>query len=866
METVKGNLQDSVASYYRNANLKYNQQPNDETLNTPVQRIPPIDEMHTTNALYEQFPNLKLIQQPVNIIDDCPIQFKLYTSTTEYTTCLQLSFSNNTEEMEGWFRLIVNHCCYVLYLVKNHIHPALTYNFLREVYTTYAKTMGSLMLSHYGEDFDRIVKAHRQHLFNSDRRFCRWLDEQYTSLSQSSKDLEIKEMHDFAFWSKDLCDDNEIVTHFLPNKVKTLYKQHVDDLLNRMKPKTKKQWMSFLSEFQNINQRIVWHLKSKETDPLLLSHIKEQNKEKITRDIICEVEFLHLFQFGYEVLICGNDTTLNAIKLYFNSIDSKDKKVKREIFFNHLKETINKKIIEPNTAEAHLSTPRLLDVYITLFGKLDSLKIDCFDDVFREALFPILETLQKRSDLFKLLCYCFYKDRKQLLDCDEVIHDGNDIELLDKICLLISEDKSINDTNGQQVLSQAEVSSWFRRKFLHNKLYSEETLKVRINSSKFKEYVDALSEVKYNAHLYVNEESVILQVINSLASSNKEGFLSTFIGIYHKYLLGICDREKEDWKYPFALILKVMFRGNLDNNSEQVETAIKTMLLDMAVSTHDYGNYALRRNRVELLVLAGEYWNLMPSPKHTGILHDVVCDDEILSSMGDLIQIYRDVHQGQQMLLSGQKSTMNVKLSFADGRVVNRRCSLLEGALINKISTMSSGCVSVFDLQRMPEFASFDREEIEKSLDVWEAMHVLYKSEAHYTVIEDVDHFFETHLVRGPRKRGLSSGHEETSTKRVMRVEPARGERLRMLDAVFEQMVVSTLAVRQGGMGAMEMKKWLSAALPEQAKKSIPKMKRPSTKEGEITMEEYLDHLVSKGTLKKSKAGEYHSRGAAKGR
>lgn len=252
MATIGTNSQDSVANYYRNANTKYNQQSHDEPLNTPVHRIPPIDELHTTKVLYEQFPNLKLIQQPVSIIDDCPIQFKLYTSTPNYTNSMQLSFSNSKEEMEGWFRLIVNHCCYVLYLVKNHIHPALTYNFLREVYTTYAKTMGSMMLSHHGKNFDKIVKAHRQHLFNNDEGFCQWLDEQYNSFSQSSEDLEIKDMHAFAFWSKDLCDDNDIVTHFLPNKVNTLFKQHVDDLLNRIKPKTKKQWMSFFSEFQYI--------------------------------------------------------------------------------------------------------------------------------------------------------------------------------------------------------------------------------------------------------------------------------------------------------------------------------------------------------------------------------------------------------------------------------------------------------------------------------------------------------------------------------------------------------------------------------------------------------------------------------------
>lgn len=99
----------------------------------------------------------------------------------------------------------------------------------------------------------------------------------------------------------------------------------------------------FFAEFQNINQMIVWHLKSKETDPLLLNHIKELNKEKVTREIIREVEFLHLFQYGYEILICGYDTTLKAIKWYFDSLDSKDRKLKSEIFFNHLKEKINKR-------------------------------------------------------------------------------------------------------------------------------------------------------------------------------------------------------------------------------------------------------------------------------------------------------------------------------------------------------------------------------------------------------------------------------------------------------------------------------------------------------------------------------------------
>ena len=864
MATIETNSQDSVATYYRNANTKYNQQSHDEPLNTPVHRIPPIDELDTTKVLYEQFPNLKLIQQPVSIIDDCPIQFKLYTSTPNYTNSMQLSFSNSKEEMEGWFRLIVNHCCYVLYLVKNHFHPALSYNFLREVYITYAKTMGSRMLSHHGKNFDKIVKAHRQHLFNNDERFCQWLDEQYNSLSQSSEDLEIKDMHAFAFWSKDLCDDNDIVTHFLPNKVNTLFKQHVDDLLNSIKPKTKKQWMSFFSEFQYINQMIVWYLESRETDPLLLSHIKEQNKGKITREIIREVEFLHLSQYGYEILICGYDTTLKAIKWYFDSLDSKDRKLKSEIFFNHLKETINKKIIEPNTSRAHLSTTRLLDVYITLFEKLDSLKIDYFNDVFREALYPILETLQKRSDLFSLLSYFFYNNRKEFLDCDKIIQDGNDIQLLDKFCLLISEDKSISDNHGQQVLSKKDVSSWFKRKYLHSKLYSEDTLKVKIESNKFEDYVDALGEVKYNANLYVNEESVILQVINSLTSSNKEGFLSTFIRIYQNYLLSICDRDKDDWKRPFTLLLKVMFKGNLDNSSEQVETAIKTMLLDMAVSTHDYGNYALQHNHVELMVLAGEYWNMKGAPKYTEILHDLLCIDEVLTSLGDLVQKYKLLHQGQQLLLNGQKSTMTVRLSFDDGRVISKRCSILEGALINKISSMQCGSVSVDDLLCIPEFTCFEREEIEESLDVWEAMNVLYKDEDHYEVIEDLHRFSETHILKGPRKRGLSNDHEETINKKVMKMEPHKDERLQMLNGFFGQLVVSTLEARQGGLGALEIKEWLSAALPEYAKKNIPKMKRPSTKDEEITMEDYLDYLVSKGKLKKSKTGVYYSKGTVK--
>lgn len=196
---------------------------------------------------------------------------------------------------------------------------------------------------------------------------------------------------------------------------------------------------------------------------------------------------------------------------------------------------------------------------------------------------------------------------------------------------------------------------------------------------------------------------------------------------------------------------------------------------------------------------------------------------------------------------------MRVRLSFDDGRVISKRCSILEGALINKISSMQCGSVSVDDLLCIPEFTCFEREEIEESLDIWEAMNVLYKDEDHYEVIEDLHRFSETHILKGPRKRGLSNDHEETINKKVMKMEPHKDERLQMLNGFFGQLVVSTLEARQGGLGALEIKEWLSAALPEYAKKNIPKMKRPSTKEEEITMEDYLDYLVSKESSRKAR-------------
>ncbi|SGZ40239.1 uncharacterized protein HGUI_02439 [Hanseniaspora guilliermondii] len=858
MVTKNNYSQESVENYYRNANIKYHQHAHVEPLNITLEKIPHVNDLHTTKVLYQKFPYLKLIQQPMNIVDDCPVHLKLYTSTTDYTNNIKMSFSSNSGEMEAWFQLIVNHCCYVLYLVKNHYHPALTYNFLREVYTTYAETMGCLMLSSYGNDFDKMVKTHKQHLFDNDKEFGQWIDEQYSIISQSLNNLEVKDMHDFVFWTKDLCDDNDIITHFLPSKIKALYKQHVSDLVDRIQPKTKKQWMIFFSEFQNINQMIANHLESRETDPLLLSHIREENKATVAREIIHEMEFIHLFQYGYEILICGDDTIFQKIQNYFDTIDIKDKKFKSEFFFDHLKETINKRIVEPNKLRAHWSTPRLLDVYLTLFCKLDRLNIDSFSAVFRGVLHPVLETLQRRSDLFTLLSYCFFHNRRELLDYGKVIHDNNDVELLDKFFLLISRDKSMDDPHRQQILDRKNVSSWFKKKYSHKKLYSEETLEIKVEENKFKDYVKALGEVMYNANMNVNEESMILQVINSLTCSNKEGFLSKFVEIYQDYLLRICDRETDGWNQAFMLLLKLMF-GGYNDEAEEVETAVKTMLLNMTASSLDYENHVYRKNCVELMVLAGEYWNVMKAPKYTRLLQLVLYRCDSSTNIGGLFQRYKFLHKGQQLFLNGEKSTMKVKLFFNDGRVISRRCSILEGALINKISSVDGCVVSIHDILCMPEFSCFGREEIEESLGVWEALNVLNKVDDQYEVIEDMREFCDMPIVRGTRKRVLAS-NDGTMPKKVMKVERQKDERLNELDVIFEQLVVSTLDVRQGGLGALEIKEWLCAALPEYAKKSIPKMKSGSTKAEEITMEEYLDYLVSKGKLKKSKAGMYHSK------
>ena len=862
MSRANSEMYQSIAAYYTDANGKYNKPSQVEKSCISDKIIPPIEQMNTTKELYDQYPKLRYIEQLKNIDSDCLIEHKLYTHTSDFKNSLISSFGNNMEDMEGWFKLIVNHCCYLLYLVKNQYCPSISYDFLRQFYMKYLETMGPLMRLHFEKHYEQIMKNHRQYLLNNDRNFQVWFKKKYPNFSYSLNNLEIEDIHEFAFWSKDLCDANDILTYFLPNKVRSLYQQHVDELIERITPKTKKQWNDFFVEFDDIYDKVVWHLEFKEADPLYLSHIKENDdikNQEIIQEIIVQEKFLILFGYAYEILLCGSRKTLDSIVIYFEGLLEKSKLVKRNVFFSHLKDTINKKIIAPNTFSASLSTAKILDIYITLFSKLNEMMIESFTDVFRETLYPILDILQKRSDIFMLLSYCFYNEEKMLSDQVNNLIDNSDLELLDKFRLFIANDKSLNNLHGNSILKNGDVAFWFKNNYLHKKVYSSETLRIHPKNKTFADYVNSLGEIKYNSNLYTKQESVILQVINSLACSNKEKFLMSFLNIYHNYLLRLCDRDTDDWRYPFNLLLKTLFKEGVDDSAEHAESAIKTMILDMAVSTHDFGQFFYNEGSLSLAILANEYWNIPMSTKYNEFLLGLLVSENNISSLNVLLQNYKALHYGQQLFLNGEKSTMVVNLRFDDGRIIRERCSIFEGTLINFISQQQTSEIYIGDIKKTKEFCGFSELEIEDGLRKWEILNVLYRSNDNgYRIIENLRDFDEIYKDRQKRKRSSNTDVDIENNKKAQKTEVIKEEKIKAINGGLEQFVVSTLEARQSGLSILEIKDWLIAALPDFAKKNIPKLRKSTTNEEDITMEEYLDYLVQKGVLKRSKTGLYY--------
>lgn len=840
--------------FFKEAYNKYNNNPSQNDNDTQTWVIPSVSHMTTIKRLYKKYPKLKNIKHPRELTEDLPITSKLFTPTEFYTRTITrekgLAGIKPAELKEQYYKLIIEHCYYLLNIVMNQYHPDISYDFLREAYTAYPSAMGPFVYDVYQQHYEYTIKNIRHYLLNYDENFQKWISNKYANHSTS----DVSQMHDFAFWSKDLCDANDIVTHFLPNKVKTLYQQHVLELIEKLNPKTKKQWNLFFTDFDKIYDKIVDHLESKETDPLYLNHIQGENvesKQEVIKGIIVEEKFTILFTYAYEILLSGNEKTLAGIKKYFDGISGKIKLAKRNTFFDHLKESLNKKIVEPNAAAAIMSTAKLLDIYITLFTKLDELKISIFNETFREALSPILNILLQRSDIFTLLSYCFYTTDKVVSDLD----DHSDIEALHKFRSYISNDQSL-DTSRQKETPKKNISSWFKNNYLHNKVYSEETLRERKQHTHLSDMIFGLKFVKYNPNQYVKQERVMLQVINNIAGSNKEKFLTTFISIYHHYLLSLCDSNLDDWKYPFTLLLKILFKGGIDDSAEDADTAVKTMILDMAVNTHDFKTHVYADDDVSLAVLAGEYWNLPKSTKCNNLLEKLL--EGRRKGVEEVMKKYESLHAGQELSINGQRSTMRVELEFDDGRVINERCSVLEGSLLIMISEGVVNPVNINTIKAHSDFTMFGEHEIESALRKWEDSKVLHRTENdEYLIIEDLNGYNELHHETLKRKRVVE--HEPTNQKKP-RLDANKEDKINSLYAFMEQLVVSLLEARPNGVSPTDVKEWLIAVLPDYSRRNIPKLRSPTTTEDDITMEDFLDHLVIKRKLKKSKSGLYYNK------